>query len=150
MVLLSAVLLLAAWVGWAVRAKVTRYEISDSARLEPESAADQIQPGVSDRLVIVAEFRPAAALGKVRPGQLATLRLDGSFGAQYGTVSARVSHVAGAIRDGRLRVDLAVNSAHIPDISYQHGLPGSVEVEVERISPAALILRSASELVGAH
>jgi membrane fusion protein (multidrug efflux system) len=58
--------------------------------------------------------------------------------------------VAGEIRDGKVRVELAVNAASRSRIPFQHGLPGSVEVEVERTSPAVLLLRSAGEAVGAH
>ncbi len=101
-------------------------------------------------LQVIAEFQPSAALGKVRPGQHATVRLQGFPWAQYGTVSAQVSRVAGEIRDGKVRVELAVNSQSKSRIPFQHGLPGSVEVEVERVSPAALVLRSAGELMGAH
>ncbi len=104
----------------------------------------------SGRLQVVAEFEPSAALGKVHPGQPAIVRLQGFPWAQYGTVSARVSRVAGEIRDGKVRVELAVSSAPHGRIPFQHGLPGSVEVEIERVSPAALILRSAGELVGAR
>lgn len=101
------------------------------------------------KLQIIAEFLPSA-LGKVRPGQPALLRLQGFPWAQYGTVSARVLRVAGEIRDGKVRVELAVSSASPSRIPFQHGLPGAVEVQLDRISPAALILRSAGDLVGAR
>jgi multidrug resistance efflux pump len=103
----------------------------------------------SGKLQIIAEFLPSA-LGKVRPGQHALLRLQGFPWAQYGTVSAQVSRVAGEIRDGKVRVELAVSSAAPSRIPFQHGLPGAVEVQLDRISPAALILRSAGDLVGAR
>jgi multidrug resistance efflux pump len=102
------------------------------------------------KLQIVAEFLPSAALGKVRPGQPALLRLQGFPWAQYGTVAARVSRVAGEVRDGNVRVELAVNSPPPSRIPFQHALPGSVEVQIDRISPAALVLRSVGDLVGAH
>jgi multidrug resistance efflux pump len=102
------------------------------------------------KLQIIAEFAPSAALGKVRPGQLALLRLQGFPWAQYGTVSAQVARVAGEIRDGKVRVELRLSSATPSRIPFQHGLPGSVEVEIDRISPAALILRSAGDFVGAR
>jgi membrane fusion protein (multidrug efflux system) len=128
--------------------------LSESAVLPPGSHISEgqqlgviVPPGT---LHITAEFEPSAALGKVRPGEPATMRLQGFPWAQYGTVSARVARVAGEIRDGKVRVELAVNGAPYTKIPLQHGLPGSVEVEVERISPAALILRSAGEAVGAH
>ncbi|HEY3936223.1 MAG TPA: HlyD family efflux transporter periplasmic adaptor subunit [Bryobacteraceae bacterium] len=102
------------------------------------------------KLEVVAEFSPAAALGKLHPGQPAIVRLDGFPWAQFGTLSAKVSRVAGEIRDGKVRVELAVNTASHSRIPFQHGLPGSVEVEVERTSPAMLLLRSAGEALGAH
>src|SRR5581483_11428165 len=104
----------------------------------------------SGRLQITAEFQPSAALGKLKPGQPATMRLEGFPWAQYGTISAKVAQVASEIRDGKVRVELAVNSQPAARIPLQHGLPGSVEVQIERLSPAALIIRSAGDLVGAH
>jgi membrane fusion protein (multidrug efflux system) len=128
--------------------------LGESAALRPGSHISEGQqlgvilpPG---KLQIIAEFEPSAALGKVRPGQPATVRLQGFPWAQYGTVSAQVSSVAGEIRDGKVRVELAIQSHARSRIPFQHGLPGSVEVQVERISPAALILRSAGGVLGAR
>ncbi|MBV9268688.1 MAG: HlyD family efflux transporter periplasmic adaptor subunit [Acidobacteriaceae bacterium] len=97
---------------------------------------------------IVAQFQPVAALGKIHPGQTATVRLDGFPWAQFGVVTARVTRVASEIRDGKVRVELAVT--HKPNIPMQHGQPGLVEVEIERLSPAAMLLRSAGTLAGAR
>ena len=102
------------------------------------------------QLQVVAEFEPSAALGKVRAGQSATLRLQGFPWAQYGVVSAQVSRVAADIRDGKIRVELAVNASPHSRIPIQHGLPGSVEVAVENLSPVALVLRSVGDAMGAH
>ncbi len=107
-----------------------------------------ILPG--GRLQVVAEFTPSAALGRVHPGQRAALRLDGFPWAQYGVVPARVSHVAGDIRDGKVRVELAVLPQAHSRIPFQHGLPGTVEIEVEQLSPAALVLRSAGQALGVN
>ncbi len=141
LVLMTAILLLSAWLGWAFRASVTRYEVSESARLELDRTGE---------LHIIAEFPPEAVLGKVRPGQPAVLRLNGFPGAQYGTVAAKVSRVAGEIRGGKVRVELAVKSVRAAEIPFQQGVAGSVKVEIERVTPAALIFRSAGELVGAR
>lgn len=103
----------------------------------------------SGRTQVIAEFEPSA-LGKLGPGQRAIVRLQGFPWAQYGTLSARVSRVAGDMRDGRVRVELAIDSDAHSRIPLQHGLPGSVEVEIERITPAAMLLRSAGAVVGAH
>ncbi|HWD98966.1 MAG TPA: HlyD family efflux transporter periplasmic adaptor subunit, partial [Bryobacteraceae bacterium] len=102
------------------------------------------------KLQMVAEFDPSAALGKIRPGQPAVIRLDGFPWAQFGTLSAEVSRVAGDMREGKVRVDLDVKPTANSRIHIQHGLPGSVEVEVGKLSPIALVLRSAGRFVGAH
>lgn len=102
------------------------------------------------KVQMIAQFEPAAALGKIRPGQQATVRLYGFPWAQYGTISAEVSNVAGDIRDGKVRVEFALHPAARSRIPLQHGLPGSVEVAIEQVSPAALLLRSAGAAVGAH
>jgi membrane fusion protein, adhesin transport system len=104
----------------------------------------------SGNVQVIAEFQPAAALGKLHAGQRAAVRLDGFPWAQYGTIPAEVSRVADEIRDGKVRVELALTAASRSPIPLQHGLPGSVEVEVERVSPAQLLLRSAGAMVGAH
>jgi multidrug resistance efflux pump len=99
---------------------------------------------------IIAEFDPAAALGKIRPGLHATMRLQGFPWAQYGTISAQVSKVAAEIRDGKVRVELRLEAPPRSPVPLQHGLPGSVEVAIEHVSPAALLLRSAGAVLGAH
>jgi multidrug resistance efflux pump len=100
----------------------------------------------SGTLRIVAEFAPEAALGRIRAGQRARLRLEGFPWAQYGSVPATVSAVAGEIRGGRVRVELNIG-ADRSRVPLQHGLPGSVEVEVERVTPALLVFRAAGQLI---
>jgi membrane fusion protein (multidrug efflux system) len=102
----------------------------------------------SQSLRVVAEFPPVLAFGKLRAGQPARVKLKGFPWMQYGTLQARVSRVAGEIRDGKVRVELALVSPFSSRIPLQHGLPGSVEIQVERISPAALLLRSAGQFLG--
>jgi membrane fusion protein (multidrug efflux system) len=92
-------------------------------------------------LRIVASFQPADALGRIQSGQSARLRLDGFPWTEYGSISATVTHVGSEVRDGRIRVELAVNPNSASRIPMQHGLPGTVQVQVERISPASLVLR---------
>jgi membrane fusion protein (multidrug efflux system) len=58
--------------------------------------------------------------------------------------------VAGEVQDGTVRVELAVGPDAARRIPLQHGLPGSVEVWVERLSPAALLLRQAGRLAQAR
>jgi membrane fusion protein (multidrug efflux system) len=102
----------------------------------------------SGTVKVVAEFPPASALGKIRAGQPARLRLQGFPWTQYGTMTATVSKVGSEVRDQRVRVELLVNPQSASRIPRQHGLPGSVEVQVESISPALLMLRAAGRMVG--
>ena len=99
----------------------------------------------SGRLKIVALFKPAVAVGRIRSGQLARIRFEGFPWAQYGTMPAKVSRVANELRDGYVRVDLEpLPGSRIP---LQHDLPGATEIELERISPATLFLRSSGEMI---
>jgi multidrug resistance efflux pump len=90
----------------------------------------------------IAEFLPAAALGRIRPGQRARVRLDGYSWIEYGTLAASVTSVGNELRAGRIRVELAVHRDRAPAIPLEHGLPGSVEVEVEQVSPSTLVARA--------
>jgi multidrug resistance efflux pump len=98
-------------------------------------------------LRVVADFEPPVAIGRIRPGQNARLRLEGFPWGQYGSVPATVTNVASEIRDGRIRVELALKAVNRSRIPLQHGLPGTVEVQVEKISPASLVLRIAGSLL---
>ncbi len=184
-----ALLLGAAWIYWAWDARITRYETSESARLEIDSAAYPVQanaagqiacsaltlaagiqrgecpalhPGAhisegqqlgvivpQGRMQMVAQFEPSAALGKIRPGQPAIVRLEGFPWTQFGTLSAEVSRVAGDIRGGKVEVELDVKAGANPRIHLQHGMPGSVEVEIGSLSPLAFVLGAAGRFMGA-
>jgi membrane fusion protein (multidrug efflux system) len=103
----------------------------------------------SGEVKVVAEFPPQSAIGRVRPGQSARLRLDGFPWMQYGSLSATVQSVGNEVRGGRVRVELTIKPDTKSVIPIQHGLPGSVEIQIERISPATLALRTAGRLIAA-
>ena len=121
----------------------TLAEVATLAAGQVLRAGDAVATIVPDGgLRIVAAFQPAEALGRVRAGQPARLRLDGFPPAQFGSIGAVVSTAARELRDGRVRVELALT--RLPaGVPVQHGLPGRVEIEVERLSPAALVMRAA-------
>ena len=79
-------------------------------------------------------------LGKVRVGQPATFRLDGT--AAFGAIAATVSAVSAETRDNLLRVDLAIDPASPGAAALQHGQPGSVDIAIDTITPAGLVLRA--------
>jgi membrane fusion protein (multidrug efflux system) len=98
---------------------------------------------------IVANFIPGTALGRVASEQPARMRLDAYPWTQFGTLPAQVGNVANEPSAGKIRVELAVQPRKNSAIVLQHGLTGSVEVEVDRVSPASMILRSAVKLLSA-
>ncbi len=100
------------------------------------------------KLLVVAQFSPAAALGRLAEGQKAEVRLQGFPWAQWGTAPVLVSRVAAEIREGTVRVELEVDPSRPCRIPLQHGMPGSVEVSVERVTPAELLLRLAGRMLG--
>jgi multidrug resistance efflux pump len=134
-----------------VRAPITGY-LGEVATLQPGAVVRQgdtlgvvLPPGA---LQVVASFLPAMALGRVQLGQPARLRLDGFPWAQYGSLTGTVTSVATEARDGVIRVELRLEPAMPTAIPLQHGLPGTVEVEVERISPVTLVLRAVGHHLG--
>ncbi len=104
----------------------------------------------SAELKVVAGFLPSEAMARVRSGQPAQLRLDGFPWAEYGSLPSEVERVSSEARDGRLWVDCSVAADADSAIPLQHGMPGTLIVEVERVSPAELVLRAAGRAVTAR
>jgi len=97
-------------------------------------------------LKAIAEFPPASALGRIRPQQPARIVLSGFPSAQYGYLPALVARVASEPRDGTIRVELVLRPDRRTRLPLQHGLPGTAEVEVERVTPAVLVLRTVGKV----
>jgi membrane fusion protein (multidrug efflux system) len=97
------------------------------------------------KLIVAAHFPAQAALGRIRAEQRATLRLDSFPWAEFGTVSASVRRVAQEVRDGKVRVELSIEPGSTYRGRLEHGMPGSLEIAVERVSPAFLVLRMAGQ-----
>ena len=125
--------------------------LGETAALQPGQfvrAGDKLGAIVPDGgLRAVAEFAPSSAIGRIQPGQRARLRLDGFPWTEYGQLEATVSRVAGEPRQGIVRVELLIHPESAPLIPLQHGLPGQVEIAIERASPAELALRAAGRML---
>jgi len=127
-------LLLAVWLVWGLFSRVTLYEVSPQARLTGASTA-------------LAQFSPAVQ-GRIQPGQPARLRLDSYPWLQYGTIPAVVSTVPRTPRDGWLAVRFDIPNPPPESINLDYGMTGLVEVAVEQISPAELLLRTVGRGIG--
>lgn len=108
--------------------------------LKPGDLVATVVPG--EDVHAVALFAPSDAVGRVVPGQKARMRLDGFAWTQFGMLEGEVSHVASEPYDGAIRVELLVRPDSAASIPVQHGMPGTTEVEVERVSPWTLLLRA--------
>jgi len=93
-------------------------------------------------LRIVAFLPPEQAVGRIRAGQIARMRLNGFPWTQYGSVAAVVTHMAEEVRDGQVRVELRLSGEKPSRIPLQHGMIGSIEIEIEYDSPATLLWRA--------
>lgn len=133
----AGALLLLGWTAWLLLARVSVYERAATLQVGPR------QGDAPPRFAAVALF-PPAALGRIRPGQPAIVRLDGFPWTQYGSLSATVAAVDDA-RSGQLRVDLLIQDDPGSAIPLQPGLRGAVEIEVERVTPATLLLRTTGQ-----
>jgi membrane fusion protein (multidrug efflux system) len=102
------------------------------------------------RLLIAAQFPATAALGRIRPGQHATLRLDGFPWTEFGIVGATVARVAQETREGQIRVELTIDSTSAFRGLLEHGMPGSLDVAVEQVTPLALLWRTAGRILTAR
>lgn len=121
-------------------------ELAPGARVSPgQELATVVVPS---ELVVLADVDPATALGRVQPGQVAQLRIDGFSRVAYGTLPAVVERVATEPRDGGLRVELRLEPGRPSAIPLRHGMSGVAEIEVEQVSPAELLLRASGRLVG--
>lgn len=97
-------------------------------------------------LQLVASFDTARSLGRVKVGQRAWVRLDGYAWVEHGKLAVEVVRVGSESRDGQLQVEFRLRSDAAPmrGVTLQHGLTGTVEVALEVVSPARLVLRGMS------
>lgn len=98
-------------------------------------------------LHIVAAFDPARGLGRLTQGQTARLRLDGFAWTQYGDFPARVDRVAAESSGTLLRVELSMKRRTNEELPLRHGMTGQVDVAIEQVSPAILVLRAIGQLL---
>lgn len=125
--LVLAMLILGAWGLWFILGQVSSYEVSSIL-------------SVNKAGMVVAEY-PRDEDGRIWEGQSATLRLDvmGEDGRPL-NVPAIVMKVVVPETAEPIKVELA--PLELADLPPQANLKGRVEIEVERVSPATLILRA--------
>jgi len=139
----ACLLVLAVWVAWFFLARVAEYKVAGTAHLEQRPCVIGCGPGLPSSVQAVAEFPASIALAHIRPGQLAYLHLDGLPRALFSGIRAQVASVATEVKDGRIRVEFNTEPGGDLGMALRPNLTATVEVEVDRVSPAMLVLRKA-------
>lgn len=88
----------------------------------------------------VAYFPAREAVGRLRVGQRARIRVDAFPWTAYGPLTATVAGVGSEPREQRVRVELDLTGENT-SIPLSHGMTGTTDVEVEALSPLRLLLR---------
>jgi len=125
--LLLVTAFIGAWLLWFLLARVPLLVVADTVQLVDKTRA-------------VAHFAPSA-LARIQPGQSGQLRLEDFPWTEYGAVAASVASVGKEVRDGRIQVELRLYPDPNSAIPLQRGLTGALIIEVEHVSPAAVLLR---------
>jgi membrane fusion protein (multidrug efflux system) len=137
-----------------IERKTLRAVVSGSvADLSPVPVGSTLDQGQKVAVVVpegshrvVARFSPSEAVGRVKPGQQGIVRLDAFPWTEYGVLRIQVGQLAHEPQEGLVRAELLVHGKN-DAIPLGHGLTGSVEIELEELPPARLLLRSAGQLM---
>lgn len=101
---------------------------------------DRLVEIVPEDSVRVVGYFGRTAVGRLAVGQNARLRLDALPWTRYGTVDLVVERLATETESNEVRVELALLDEH--RLPLTHGMTGSLEVTVERATPAQWLLQA--------
>jgi hypothetical protein len=127
--ILAAILMLAL-ILWFLLARVSLYEISTDVTLTQDGR-------------LLANFSPEAQ-GRIQPGQTASIRLTGGPEGQIVTLPATVVGKDPTTN----QVEFWAIANDVPADVLQGNLSARVEVQVESITPARLLLRASGKYLG--
>ena len=125
--LVFAIIIMLALIVWFFMAKVTLYEVGSTLEWNADGK-------------LMATF-PKESLTRLRPGMPAILRLPQGPDQPAITIPAVVFNLP---REGE-QVEILVLPSQVPLDTQQGKLSGQVEVEVEYVTPAELVLRTSGK-----
>ena len=137
--LIGAGVLLITWAAWFFLVPITVYETGHIVSTTAEGT-------------VIADF-PVDASGRIQPGQSAVIQLEAVLNNQTRKLSATVVNVSNQPQEDQIQIELylqpnatarrALGTASQDFASLN--LTGQVEVEVERVSPAVLVMRASGQ-----
>ena len=119
------------WGLWFFFASIALYEISEPL-------------AVTRAEVLVVNF-PMSAQGRVQRGQQALIKLDTNDAAEIEVIPALVTNVQIVPEEARVETTLFSPWMFVGDLHDTADLTGHVEVEVEHLSPAQLVVRAVND-----
>lgn len=125
--LVFAIIIMLALIVWFFMAKVTLYEVGSTLEWNADGK-------------LMATF-PKESLARLRPGMPAILRLPQGPDQPAITIPAVVFNLP---REGE-QVEILVLPSEVPLDTQPGKLSGQVEVEVEYVTPAELVLRTSGK-----
>jgi len=128
-----AFVLFALWSVWFFLAPMTRYETGAIVETTRDSR-------------VVAQF-PAQAAQSVRSGQRARIHPNDAMTGGVGMIPAVVASYVDSTPDNDLRFSFYVDWDAVPESLLAYDLSGEVAVDVERVSPATLVVRASNRLL---
>ncbi len=123
----AAVILLLIWVIWFLFSNMTVLAATGSITISPTG-------------IVKANFSTEEAR-RIRIGQLGWLQIDEEGIGQFPLIVQQRTAVQGE----RVIVELLAVDEIFYSLTFPDGVSGKVQVEVERVSPARLVLRSAGQ-----
>ena len=133
--LIIAIAFLATWAAWFFLAQMTLYETGQIVSVTRDGA-------------IVADF-PLEALPRLRRGQPAFLFPQDTQGVSTGPLAAVVTDVSSQTDEDRVEVALYPRTNMAALAIPQDRMTGQVEIEVEHVSPAVLMMRTSGRFFDA-
>lgn len=133
--LIVAIVLFTAWTIWFFLAQITLYETGQVVEVTREG-------------LVVADFS-SEALGRIRQGQFALLRFDvtDDEDQEAGAIPAVVMRITSQAQKDRGQVELFPLPEAASRMPFRENLKGRVDVEVEHLSPATLVMRASGQLL---
>lgn len=92
-------------------------------------------------------FEAADAVGHIKPGQTARVLVDGFPWRQYGSLAAKVEHVAKEGSGSHVEVHLELADNPDSQIPLTYGQPVTVEIQTEKLTPLMLLLNAFDRMV---
>jgi multidrug resistance efflux pump len=114
------------------------------AAVSPNQTVATVVPRT--RMRWVAYFPMREAVGRIRSGQRARIRLDAFPWTAYGPLTANVVGVGSEPHEQRVRVELELTGENA-SIPLSHGMTGITDVEIEQLTPFRLLLRLSGQTV---